>query len=42
MENEEGDIAAHFLNKMVEKASINRKEAQFHNNLTSCCGFNEE
>ena len=35
-------MSAHFLGKMVNEASINRKEARFHNNLTLHCGFNKE
>jgi len=34
--------AAYFLSKTVNKASVKGKEAQIHNNLTPCCGFNEE
>jgi hypothetical protein len=39
IENEQGLIPAHFLGKMVDKASINRNEAQIHNKLTPYCGI---
>ncbi len=35
-------MSAHFLGKMVDKACINRKEAQFHSYLALPCGFNKE
>ena len=35
-------VFAHFLGKMVNEASDNAKQAQFHQNLTFWCGFNRE
>ena len=35
-------ISAYFLVRMVNEASVNRKEAQAHNELTFECGINKE